>query len=177
MSDQHSGRILLFTGEGKGKTTAALGMALRAAGHGLKTCVFQFVKAGAATGELAGLRHVPGVEIVQLGRGFLPKKESPEFSEHRQAAQEGLVHAAATLASGACDLVILDEIAFAVARGLLDEEPVVEAVRKAAPGTIVVMTGRHATPGLIAIADTATEMRLVKHGFKSGRKAQPGVEF
>jgi ATP:corrinoid adenosyltransferase len=81
------GRIILFTGDGKGKTTAALGMVLRASGHGMKALIIQFVKADPSTGELAACRHLPGVEIVQTGRGFIPERTSPEFQEHCSAAR------------------------------------------------------------------------------------------
>ena len=170
-------RILLFTGDGKGKTTAALGMALRASGHGMKTMIIQFVKSDPTTGELAACRHLPGCEIVQTGRGFVPERTDPAFREHLTAAAEGLKLAAGALSSGGYDLVILDEICNAVGKGLLDEGEVIEAVRKGAPGICIVMTGRNATAGLISIADTVTDMRMVKHGFQDGREGQEGVEY
>jgi cob(I)alamin adenosyltransferase len=170
-------RILLFTGDGKGKTTAALGMALRASGHGMKTMIIQFVKADPTTGELAACRHLPGCEIVQTGRGFVPERIDPAFREHVMAAEEGLKLAAQALSSGGYDLVVLDEICTAIGKGLLDEGQVIEAVRKGAPGICVVMTGRNATAGLISIADTVTDMRMVKHGFQEGREGQEGVEY
>jgi cob(I)alamin adenosyltransferase len=170
-------RILLFTGDGKGKTTAALGTALRASGHGMKTLVIQFVKADPTTGEVAACRHLPGCEIVQTGRGFVPDRTDPAFPEHVMAAAEGLKLAAQALSSGGYDLVVLDEICTAIGKGLLDEGQVIEAVRKGAPGICVVMTGRNATAGLISIADTVTDMRMVKHGFQEGREGQEGVEY
>jgi cob(I)alamin adenosyltransferase len=173
----HKGRILLFTGDGKGKTTAALGMALRASGHGLRTLILQFIKANSSVGEIAACRHLPGVEISQTGLGFVPERSEPSFSEHRRAAQEGLGLALKALTSGRYDLVILDEICTAVSRGLLDEECVVEAVRQAHPQACVVMTGRNATRALIELADTVTEMRSIKHGFMEGRVAEKGVEY
>ncbi len=170
-------RVLLFTGEGKGKTTAALGMTLRAAGHNLPTLVMQFIKADASTGELAALRALAGVEVRQLGLGFVPRGDSPKVADHRQAAEGGLRDAAAALASGRYRVLILDEVCTAVARGLLTEEAVLAAVDQAPDGSVVVLTGRGATPGLVARADTVTEMRCVKHGFKAGHAAQKGVEF
>ena len=168
-------RILLFTGDGKGKTTAAVGMAVRAAGHSMRVCVIQFIKS-APSGELAGLARLPGVEVTQTGLGFVPPPESPESQRHQAAAQAGLDQAAAAIASGRFDLVVLDEICVAVAKGLLEERQVIQAVRKAAEGMVVVLTGRGATPGLIDLADTVTEMRCVKHALDSGRAAQGGVE-
>lgn len=114
-------RVLIFTGDGKGKTTAALGMALRASGHGLRTLILQFIKANASTGELIALQHLPGVEIIQMGRGFTSPAEDPAFSEHRQSAQNALQMALKALQSKRYDLIILDEICTAISKGLLDE--------------------------------------------------------
>jgi cob(I)alamin adenosyltransferase len=170
-------RVLLFTGNGKGKTTAALGMALRACGHGIRVLMLQFVKGDPTTGELAAARHLPNLEIVQTGLGFLPEPTSPEFAEHRAAAERGLKMAAGALASGRYGMVILDEVCFAAARGLLDEESICAAVRRAPAECCVVLTGRGATPALIALADTVTEMNAVKHVCEAGRPAQKGVEY
>ncbi len=173
----HPGRILLFTGNGKGKTTAALGMALRASGHGMQTLILQFIKANSSVGEIAACRHLPNVEISQTGLGFVPEPSNPSFSEHRRAAQEGLGLALKALTSGQYDLVVLDEICTAVSKGLLDEECVMEAVRQAHPRACVVLTGRNATRALIDLADTVTEMRFIKHAFTEGRAAEKGVEY
>jgi cob(I)alamin adenosyltransferase len=170
-------RILVFTGDGKGKTTAALGMALRAAGHAMRTCVLQFVKHDAAVGEVAATAGSPFIEILQVGQGFLPPAGSAEMAGHRAAAQEGIRQAAEILAAGQYPLVVLDEVCFAVARGLLDEQQVIEAVGRARDGTCVVLTGRDATAGLVALADTVTEMRCVKHAMRSGIPARKGVEW
>ncbi len=172
-----SGRVLLFTGEGKGKTTAALGMVLRASGHGQKALVIQFIKQDPTTGEIKGCLHLPGVKILQAGRGFVPPPSSPDFAAHREAAEEALNLAAAALRSGEYRLVVLDEICLAVWKGLLEEERVGETVRAAAPGTCVVLTGRPLIPGLVSLADTVTEMRSLKHAFQEGRRAQEGIEY
>jgi cob(I)alamin adenosyltransferase len=171
------GRILLFTGDGKGKTTAALGMVLRASGHGQRILVIQFIKHNTATGEINGCRHLPQVELLQTGLGFVPDPASPHFVEHRRAAEKGLDYAAEALRSRQYDLVVLDEICLAVSTGLLKEDPVMEVLRQTGPETCVVLTGRQCTPGLASLADTATEMRCLKHGFQSGRNAQKGVEY
>lgn len=170
-------RIILFTGDGKGKTTAALGMVMRAAGHGMKVLVIQFVKSDSSTGELAACRHLAGVEIVQAGKGFVPKRTDPVYAQHVQAAERGLDLAARAISSGQYGLVVLDEVCLAVAMGLLDESLVSGTVCGGSTDACIVMTGRNATPGLIAIADTVTEMRMVKHGYKEGIPAQKGVEF
>ena len=171
------GRVLIFTGDGKGKTTAALGMALRAHGHGIPVAVIQFVKSDTQTGEFAALKVMNGVEIIVTGLGFVPPETDPRFADHRRAAEEGLRIASEAVFSGRFGLVILDELCYGVARGLVAEEDVLRLLREAAPGVSIVLTGRGATEGLIAAADTVSEMRLVKHGFDGGRKAQKGVEF
>lgn len=170
-------RVLIFTGEGKGKTTAALGMALRAHGHGIPIAIIQFVKSDVKTGEFAALSRLPGVEIFVMGHGFVPPRTDPHFDEHVKAAEEGLRVASEAACSGRYGLVIMDEVCYAVARMLVPEDGVLRILREAAPGTTIVMTGRGATEGLIAAADTVSEIRCVKHGFDVGRKAQKGVEF
>jgi cob(I)alamin adenosyltransferase len=169
-------RILIFTGDGKGKTTAALGMAFRASGHGLRTCVIQFIKSDNTVGEIAAAAASPNIEIHPTGLGFLPSADRPQFAEHRAAAQAGLDKAAELLASGRFALVILDEICLAVGRGLIEEGQVVELLAQTPAQTCLVLTGREAMPALIALADTVTEMRCVKHGLQAGYLAQPGVE-
>ncbi|MFA5182792.1 MAG: cob(I)yrinic acid a,c-diamide adenosyltransferase [Syntrophales bacterium] len=170
-------RILLFTGDGKGKTTAALGMVLRATGHDLKSLIVQFIKAAGETGELSSCRHLAGVEIVQAGLGFVPENTSPAFASHQQAAREGLRKAMVAIAEGSYDLVVLDEICLAVTKGLLPEESVIEAIKMAGGEMVIVMTGRQAPADLIRLADTVTEMTMVKHGYGEGWPAQKGVEF
>lgn len=173
-----SGRILIFTGDGKGKTTAALGMALRTSGHGLRALVVQFIKGDGLTGELAALRGLPGVEIVQKGKGFLPDPTAGSLIEgHRHAAREALELSRAALSGSRYHLVILDEICIALASGLVDEEAVIEMLERADPRVCVVLTGRAAPPRLIELADTVTEMRCLKHGYQSGHPAQVGVEY
>jgi len=172
-----AGRVLLFTGDGKGKTTAALGMALRAAGHRMKTLVVQFIKADQRTGELAACRFIPEVEIVQTGRGFLPDRENPAFEEHRRAARDGLALALRALAERRCEILVLDEVCPAVAKGLLEEKDVLEVIERCGPEVCAVLTGRGATPGLMAAADTVTEMKALRHGLTKGLTARKGVEF
>jgi cob(I)alamin adenosyltransferase len=169
-------RVLVFTGDGKGKTTAALGMALRAAGHGLRTCVVQFVKSDVTVGEVAAAAALPSIEIHTTGLGFLPPPSHPDFSRHRAAAQAGLTTAAEALVDGRYAVVVLDEVCLAVARGLIEEKQVADLVACAPPESCLVLTGRDAPSGLVALADTVTEMRCVKHGFSEGIVAQEGVE-
>jgi cob(I)alamin adenosyltransferase len=172
-----SPRILLFTGDGKGKTTAALGMALRASGHGLSVGMVQFVKGDSSVGELAATREFPRIKIVQAGLGFLPPAGDPRLAGHHAAARQGLRLAAEMIAGGQFDMLILDEICLAVARGLLEEGEVEEVLQSARPEMCLVLTGRQATPGLVALCDTVTEMRCVKHALAAGRAAEKGVEL
>ncbi|MHC4404448.1 MAG: cob(I)yrinic acid a,c-diamide adenosyltransferase [Planctomycetota bacterium] len=169
-------RILVFTGEGKGKTTAALGMALRAAGHGMRVLVLQFVKQDATTGEMEAVESIENIDIVQTGRGFVPSPEHSHFAEHREAAQTGFARAVEAIRSGKYTLVVLDEICIAVARGLVPEKDVLELLNRLADEMILVLTGRDATPGLIDRADTVSEIRCIKHALETGQPAQKGVE-
>jgi cob(I)alamin adenosyltransferase len=171
------GRTLIFTGDGKGKTTAALGMALRAVGHGQRVLILQFIKANSHSGELAALKNLSGIELLQMGRGFTVPPEDPRFEEHRQAAEEALKKAIEILEAGRHQLIILDEVCTAVKKNLLTEERVIEAVCHRNGNTVLVLTGRGAGPDLTALADTVTEMRSLKHGLTAGWKAQEGVEF
>ena len=170
-------RVLVFTGDGKGKTTAALGMALRASGHGMRTLVIQFCKSDASTGEIAAIAELPGVGIMQTGLGFVPPEDDGRFGAHRAAAERGLQAAAQAIASGDYQLIILDEVCYAVCRRLLSEQAVIDTVRSADPGCCIVLTGRGATQKLIGIADTVTDMRCIKHGLQAGKEAQKGVEI
>lgn len=170
-------RIVLFTGDGKGKTTAALGMAIRASGHGLRTLIVQFIKSNSSTGEIPALKNLPGVEIVQTGKGFVPARSDPHYPLHQQSARDGLKLVAEAIASRKYHLVILDEVCTAVSKELLDEEKVAEAIGQADGETCLVLTGRGAPKGLLDLADTVTEMCCIKHGFQAGIPAQEGVEF
>jgi cob(I)alamin adenosyltransferase len=169
-------RLLIFTGDGKGKTTAAFGMAFRAAGHGLKVKIIQLIKADRNTGELATAAKV-GIEVVQTGLGFVPKRSSPAFADHARAARGGLAMARETLSTRSHDIVILDEVCTAVSLGLIETSEVVETLSAAGDESIVVLTGRGAPAELIELADTVAEMKAVKHGFDAGMKAMKGVEF
>jgi len=170
-------RILLFTGEGKGKTTAALGMVLRAVGHGMPTLVLQFVKEDSTTGEIRALESFDTVDFVQTGLGFLPPDGDPRMARHREAAEAGLARAGEALRGGRYSLVVLDEICFAVARGLLDEADVLALLEQVPANVSVALTGRGATPGLIEAADTVSDIRCVKHPSHEGRGAEKGIEM
>ena len=171
------GRIVLLTGYGKGKTCAALGMSLRAAGHGMRVLFLQFIKQDASTGEIAALAKIPEVDIVQTGLGFVPKNESPQFADHRQAARAALDKARQAVQSGEYSMIVLDEVCGAVACGLIDEDDVLGVLDLAGEDTCMVLTGRDATAALIEAADTVTDLQHVKHAYDSGVPAQKGVEL
>ena len=177
MASEKRARILIFTGDGKGKTTAALGMAARASGHGMRSLIVQFVKGSDGSGELDAFVKIPEIEIVQTGCGFVPPPEGEKFAEHKSRAEQGLELAARAIRSGGDDIVVLDEVCVAVWKNLLEEKAVLAVISEAKPDSIVALTGRNAPPAFVEAADTVTEMKCVKHGYTQGIKAQRGVEF
>jgi cob(I)alamin adenosyltransferase len=171
------GRLLIFTGDGKGKTTAALGMALRAVGHGQRILIVQFIKSDNSTGEIAALQATPGVELVRTGLGFVPSPQNPAYADHCRAARQALDQAGEALRSGQFDLVILDEVFVAINKGLLKEAQLLEVLEQDQGTPCLVLTGRGAGQSFIDRADTVTVMSCLKHGFKEGRTKQKGVEY
>lgn len=170
------GCVQVYTGNGKGKTTAALGLALRAVGRGLKVCMFQFIKGGGQYGEhLAAEKLAPLLTIIQSGRpGWVNTKD---ITEDRQVAQEAFLRAEKLLITGGFDLFICDEINGAVGFGLIDVEQVLELIDKKPEGTELVLTGRNAHQRVIDAADLVTEMREIKHYYKAGVPARTGIEM
>jgi len=169
------GRILVNTGNGKGKTTAALGLAFRALGHGLRVCVVQFLKGRGEYGERVFARGLDDLEWHVCGKGFVFKKE--EIAADRQVALEGFRLAGDKIKSDLYDLVVLDEITYLPLYGFLDVEEIVGLLRRKPPRLHVVLTGRNAHQSLIDIADTVTKKGVVKHAYEEGVKAQRGIEF
>lgn len=169
------GRVIINTGLGKGKTTAALGTAFRALGHGHRVCVIQFIKGEGVYGERVFAETIPGCEWHVCGKGFVFNRERIE--EDRAVARQGFTLAKEKMASDAYDLVILDELTYLPHFGFLDVKEIVAAIHDRPPRLTVIITGRNAPPELIAVADTVTEMNAVKHAFADGVKAQKGVEF
>ncbi len=171
------GLVQVYTGDGKGKTTAALGLALRALGRGWRVAFLQFLKGGGRTGEAAvASRLGPGLTFAQYGTGALIAGRPPAPEEIR-LAREGLAAARAIASEGRADLVVLDEVAAAVNLGLLAEEEVAAAVAGRAPGVEVVLTGRDMPDGLLALADLVSEIRAVKHPYEQGIGAREGIEY
>lgn len=169
------GCVQVYTGNGKGKTTAALGLALRAVGRGLKVCFFQFIKGGGPYGEhLVAAKLAPLLTITQTGRpGWV---NTQDIREDRRLAQEAFEQAKGLLTSGEYDLLVLDEINGAVGFGLIDLEQILELISLRPEGVELVLTGRNAHERVIEAADLVTEMREVKHYYKAGVPARIGIE-
>jgi cob(I)alamin adenosyltransferase len=170
------GCVQVYTGNGKGKTTAALGLALRAVGRGLNVCVFQFIKGGGPYGEhLAAEKLAPLFTIIQSGRpGWVNTKD---ISEDRRVAQEALHQAQDILTSNVYDLVVLDEINGAVGFGLIDVEQVLALIALKPERVELVLTGRNAHERVIEAADLVTEMCEIKHYYAAGVPARTGIEM
>ncbi len=169
-------RILIFTGDGSGTTAAAIGMMLRAVRHGKRVAIARFIKNEQGTGEIAALKRL-GVEVAGTGMGFVPGPDTTEFAKHQHAAIETLKWSRSAIQSGKYDMVVMDEICIAVAKKLLIEQEVLSIMQDAPQGLVLVLTGRDATEGLKAMADTVSDIRPVKHAYQAGRAAQKGVEF
>ena len=170
------GYIQVYTGNGKGKTTAALGLSLRAAGHGLRTVIIQFMKGWIDYGELKGVEMLsPYVEIHQAGRDTFVHRKDPDPEDVR-LAREGLELARNTILGKRADIVVLDEINCAVDFGLLPVTEVLDLLRRKPEGMEILLTGRGAPPEFLELADLVTEMREVKHYYAKGVDARVGVE-
>lgn len=170
-------RILIFTGDGKGKTTAALGMVLRATGHGMRCLVLHFIKSEGAAGEYRALRVLPGVEVLVTGCGFVPQPGSSAWEKHRAAACHGWELLEECIATNSYDLIVLDEILGAIKQGLIDLPTLCAWLDRRVAGEVVVLTGRDAPQMLVDRADTVSEMRMIKHAYTQGIPARKGVEF
>jgi cob(I)alamin adenosyltransferase len=170
------GLIQVYTGNGKGKTTASLGLALRATGRELRVCMIQFMKGGGPYGEqMAAERLAPFLTIIQTGRPGWVQKDNPHEAD-KQLAAEALELAAKTVQGGEYDLVILDEINGAVSMGLVPVEDVLDLMSKKPHHVELVLTGRNAPESVIEAADLVTEMREIKHYYKAGVPARVGIE-
>jgi cob(I)alamin adenosyltransferase len=170
------GLLIVFTGNGKGKTTAAIGMAVRAAGHGMRTLILQFIKGAWAYGELQSLGKMGEIDIKPLGSGFTWKKESLE--EDRRLAWAGWEQVVSEMKREYYDLIVLDELNIVLSYGLLPGDMVVDALKNRTTRSHIVVTGRNAPGELIDIADLVTEMKEIKHPFRDrGLKASKGIEF
>ncbi|MCI0354938.1 MAG: cob(I)yrinic acid a,c-diamide adenosyltransferase [Acidobacteria bacterium] len=178
MTDVRRGLIIVHTGPGKGKTTAAMGTALRAVGQGMKVLMLQFLKGSWHYGELDAVQAF-GANFVmkQMGRGFVKVGGSEPEPEDVRMVEEAWAEAEKAILSGEWDLVILDEINYAISYGMLDPANVVETLKKKPEMVHIILTGRNAHPTIVELADTVTEMRQVKHAYEKGVMAQRGIEY
>lgn len=171
------GLVLVFTGNGKGKTTAALGLALRAWGQDMPVLMLQFVKGSWEPGERKAAARMEGLEIRPLGIGFVYQDEAEALERHREAARRALAEARSALTAGEHGMVILDEILYALGLELVQLEEVLALIPLKPGGMHLVLTGRGAPPEIVAQADLVTEMREVKHHYQDGIRAQKGIEY
>lgn len=174
-ADQEKGLLLVLTGNGKGKSSSAFGMLARALGHGMRVAVAQFIKARTDTGEEAFFRRQPGVEWQVLGEGFT--WDTQDLEHDRATAVRGWEAARGMLANPQIGLVVLDELTYLLSYGWLDVDAVLADLRARPPMQHVVITGRAAHPALIEAADTVSEIGDVKHAYRAGVKALPGVDW
>ena len=179
MTEQHKldkGLVQVYTGNGKGKTTASLGLVFRALGHGFRIHVMQFMKGQTTYGELESAKQfTDSLTIEQVG---LPSfvKHGKQASEDREMAQKALSRAQVLVASGDYDLVVLDELNCAIDFDLVELDVVKELIRSKPAHTELVITGRNAHPDIVDLADLVTEMREIKHYFNAGQVARVGIE-
>ena len=173
------GLTVVITGHGKGKTTSALGMALRACGHGMKVCIIQFMKGDLYAGEWDGVKLLGNqVELHTTGKGFCGIQGNPyPRSEHRANAQDAVRLSLEKIGSGAFDMVVLDEINNALQLQLVDLEQVLEILSCKPPLMHLVLTGRDAHPVVVELADTVSEVVEVKHAYRKEIEPQPGVDY
>src|SRR5208337_817351 len=178
MQDVRRGLIIVNTGPGKGKTTAAMGTALRAVGQGMRVLMLQFLKGSWHYGELDAVK-VFGDKFVmkQMGRGFVKVGAEKPDAEDVRLVEQAWAEAEKAISSGEWDLVVLDEINYAISYGMLDQARVVECLKKKPEMVHVILTGRNAHPTIVEVADTVTEMRQVKHAYEKGVMAQRGIEY
>ena len=176
---EKGGLTIVYTGKGKGKTTAALGIALRATGYEKKTCMIQFIKGSWHYGEMDSSKRLePEFEMVAVGKGFvgiIDDKSSKE--DHEKVAKEAIKVSNEKIQSGNYDIVILDEINYAVNLNLISVNDVLELIESKPKEVDLVLTGNYAKDEVIEIADLVTEMKEIKHPFQQGIKAKKGIDF
>lgn len=178
MTDVRRGLIIVNTGPGKGKTTAAMGTALRAVGQGMKVLMLQFLKGSWHYGELDAVKAFGDKFVMkQMGRGFVKVGTEKPDPEDVRMVEQAWYEAKEAIHSGDWDLVVLDEINYAISYGMLNPEVVAYELKLKPPMVHVILTGRNAHPAIIEVADTVTEMRQVKHAYEKGVMAQRGIEY
>ncbi|EGG41290.1 cob(I)alamin adenosyltransferase [Candidatus Nitrosarchaeum limnium SFB1] len=175
----NDGLTIVYTGKGKGKTTAALGIALRATGYDKKICMIQFIKGSWHYGEMYSSKRLePEFEMIAIGKGFVGiiDDKSPK-DEHERVAAEAIKISTEKIQSGKYDIVILDEINYAINLGLIKIEDVINLIKSKPPRLDLILTGNYAKDKIIELADLVTEMKEIKHPFQRGIKAKKGIDF
>lgn len=175
----NDGIVIVYTGNGKGKTTASLGVALRAIGHGLRVCMVQFIKGEWHYGELNSIKKLePDFELIVAGKGFIGIIDDDHaFEEHVRAARTALDIVEQKISLDTFDIIILDEINYAVHLGLLQLADVLKILQNRPKHLSLILTGNHACEEIIKLADLVTEMKEIKHPYKKGIKAKRGIDF
>jgi cob(I)alamin adenosyltransferase len=176
MTRLEKGLVQVYTGKGKGKTSAAFGLALRAAGRGLRVYIVQFIKGGFDYGEMYVVDKVPNVTLKAFGRGKFVTAKPPD-REDIKLAKEALEFARKVVKSGECDVVILDEINVALSLGLIGLGDVLMLIKARPVHVELVLTGRSAPEEIVQLADLVTEMKEVKHPYSKGLPARKGIEY
>ncbi len=176
---ERKGLVVVITGYGKGKTTTALGIIVRACGHNMRVCMIQFMKGDMYAGEWDGIKKMGcQVELIPTGKGFCGIQGNPyPFKEHRANAQEAIQLAHQKMESGEYDILILDEINNALHLDLVDLGQVLEIIRRKPPLMHLILTGRDAHPQVVELADTVSEIIESKHPYRKGIEPQPGIDY
>ena len=176
---ERKGLVVVITGHGKGKTTTALGLALRACGHDMKVCIVQFMKGDLYSGEWDAVKRMNcAIELHATGKGFCGIQGNPyPHREHRQNAQDAIALIEGKVATGQYDLIILDEINNALHLKLVDLDQVLQIIAQKPSSMHLVLTGRNAHPQVIDLADTVSEIIEVKHAYRKGIEPQPGIDY
>jgi cob(I)alamin adenosyltransferase len=174
-----NGLVVIYTGKGKGKTTAALGIVLRAVGHGFKVLMIQFIKGEWYYGELSSSKRLtPEFEMIAAGKGFIGiLDDDHDIVEHRKSAEDAFILAKEKILSKKYDIIILDEINYAINLKLLSTNQVLELINIRPKQTSIVLTGNYAPNEIIKVADLVTEMNEIKHPYQQGIKAKRGIDY
>jgi cob(I)alamin adenosyltransferase len=177
MSD--NGLVIAYTGKGKGKTTAALGIVMRAVGHGYRVCMIQFIKGEWYYGELTSSKRLePEFEMIAAGRGFVGIIDDDHpIEDHRKAAKEAIAVAKQKTSSGIYDIMILDEVNYAIKLNLISQQDILDIIASKPKKTTVILTGNYLPEAIMAVADLVTEMTEIKHPYQRGIKAKKGIDF
>lgn len=173
------GLVIVYTGKGKGKTTAALGMALRAIGHDYKICMIQFIKGSWHYGEMTSSKRLePDFELTAVGKGFVGiLDDKTPLDTHKKIAQEAIQIAKEKILSEKYNVIILDEINYAINLGLIDTNDALELIKIKPSKVTLVFTGNHVKQEIVDAADLVTEMKEIKHPFQRGIRAKKGIDF